>query len=475
MRLETLRTQLSELAARQADIKAELRSIVESDEAATPDDEARTKGLLAEHTDIEPKIAQIRGEIEAIEKVLTAPETAVERGGLTAFVRKSSPLDDETVTYGPAAQVRGAARTAIEQIPMTDDHTRSELYKTLDRTVDQDGKLARHMIAASRPAYRSAFAKLINGEGHLLTADEQRAVQHVRTASLTDANGGYAVPTVLDPTLILTGAHDGLVPNPVRQLANVRQITGDNLNVVSTAGVTAAFVAEATEATDGSPTLSNLTLTPNKAHVMIPFTYEIGMDWPGMEAEMRRLIAVSKDDLEANKFLLGTGSNQPLGLIYDIYTNYSGQVQASATTDTFAVADVYATVAKVADRFRGRGSWLANELIFDKVRQFDTNGGADMWVMLAADRPATLLGRPAYSQAQMDGTITTSADNYVLAFGDIREAYTIVDRVGLTVEVIPHLFGTSNNLPNGTRGLYAYWRTGGRVVNSGAVGVLNVT
>ena len=45
----------------------------------------------------------------------------------------------------------------------------------------------------------------------------------------------------LDPTLILTGTHDGLVPNPMRQLANVRQITGDNLNLVSTAGVSASW------------------------------------------------------------------------------------------------------------------------------------------------------------------------------------------------------------------------------------------
>lgn len=63
----------------------------------------------------------------------------------------------------------------------------------------------------------------------------------------------------------------------------------------------------------------------------------------------------------------------------------------------------------------------------------------------------------------------------MLLYGDIAEAYTIVDRVGMTVELVPHLFGTGNNLPNGMRSLYAYWRTGARIVNSGAVAVLNVT
>jgi predicted phage gp36 major capsid-like protein len=43
----------------------------------------------------------------------------------------------------------------------------------------------------------------------------------------------------------------------------------------------------------------------------------------------------------------------------------------------------------------------------------------------------------------------------------------IVDRVGLSVEVIPHLVGT-NHRPTGQRGLYAYWRNGSKVVDANA-------
>jgi predicted phage gp36 major capsid-like protein len=35
-----------------------------------------------------------------------------------------------------------------------------------------------------------------------------------------------------------------------------------------------------------------------------------------------------------------------------------------------------------------------------------------------------------------------------------------VDRIGATIEVIPHLFGATNRFPIGARGFYFYWRTG---------------
>lgn len=193
-----------------------------------------------------------------------------------------------------------------------------------------------------------------------------------------------------------------------------------------------------------------------------------------MEADMRRLMMIAKDDLEIEAFTTGNGSTKPLGMFYDVYTNYTGQVQASASANAFAEADLYALIQKVAARFRNRGAWMANEIILDKVRQFNVASAGSVWVQLAADRPGTILGRPVYGNPQVDGTYG-SGENYVMAFGDFADAYTIVDRVGMSVELVPHLLGATNNMPNGMRALYAYWRTGARIVNSSAIAVLNVT
>ena len=59
--------------------------------------------------------------------------------------------------------------------------------------------------------------------------------------------------------------------------------------------------------------------------------------------------------------------------------------------------------------------------------------------------------------------------------GDFATGYRIVDRIGGTVELIPHLFGAAQgNLPTGMRGLYYYWRVGGGVVAPNALRYLEV-
>ena len=473
-RIEELRSSINDLAEQFNANKAEIGEYLNRSGVAAPEEAEKFKASVERGNTLEAEIAEKREQLRQFEAILNAPEQARERSVPQVLIRQANPLDDENVQYGPIDQVRGAAKTAIERVAQTSDHVREQMTRTLERTDDPSGRLSRHIIAASRDTYRSAFGKLISGRQYELTPDEIRSVQHVRAASLTDASGGYAVPTVLDPTIILTGAHNGLTPNTVRQLANVVQITGDNYNVVQSAGVTASYVAEATEATDNAPTLAIKTITPYKAHAFVPFTYEIQGDWPQMESEMGRLLMVAKDDLEIEKFTTGTGSTQPLGLVYDMYTNYSGQTQTPATGDTFAAADIYALANKVALRFRARGQWMANEVIFDRVRGFGA-AEKDIWESsIALDRPATILGRPVYGNAAMDSTYG-SGENYVMIFGDIREGYTIVDRVGMSVELIPNLFGGTNNYPNGMRGLYAYWRNGAAVVNSSALATLNIT
>ena len=474
-RIEALAAAINDKAERANALRLILSDYATRDGEPSAEERAQFAADLAEFDAAGPELDAMRSELAQLEAVVSAPEQAREVvQSPTIMVRKANPIADETVQYGPVDQVRGAARTAIEHLPVTEDHVRARLYETLERADDAGGRLARHMIAASRPAYRSAFGKLISGQSFALTPEEARSVEHVRAASLTDSAGGYAVPTVLDSTLLVTGAHDGVLGNPIRQLANVVQTTSDNYNVNSTAGITAAWAAEAAESSDNAPTIAQTTITPIRAQAFVPFSMEIQQDWAGMEAEMRRLFMFARDDLELSGFTTGNGSNQPLGVVYDLYTNYSGQVVASATTDTFAKADLTALIQKPAARYRANGAFVANELTYDAVRAFTNTGGATIWTQLDADRPATIYGRPAYSNAAVDGTVTASSDNYIMVFGDFNAGYTIVDRIGMTVELVPHLFG-SNRRPTGQRGLYAMWRTGGRVVDSGALALLNVT
>jgi HK97 family phage major capsid protein len=287
------------------------------------------------------------------------------------------------------------------------------------------------------------------------------SVEEERTMGLTTTAGGYAVPYTLDPTLILTSAG---VLNPIRNLARVETITGNTWYGVSTTGISAGYAAEFTETSDNSPTLVQPSANVEKAQAFIPFSIEIGEDWQSFTSEMSRLFADAKDTLENTKFLTGLGhaSSEPQGLIA---VGGATAVISTATTATLAVADIYALEAALQPRSRARASIVGNKAVFQKVRQFDTAGGASMWTQLQFGYPADLIGYPVYEWSAYSSATTTSGST-VATIGDFSR-FLIIDRVGMNVELIPTLFATANNRPYGARGLYCYWRNTSAVLTPG--------
>jgi len=375
------------------------------------------------------------------------------------------------------AEYRARALSAIEKMQGANDRIRSAATDIVERWDDEDGRLSRLTLALSEPVYLRAWSKMarnpLAGEG-ALQDDERQAIARVkslaRAMSLTDSAGGYLVPFQLDPTVIITA--NGSV-NQIRQVARQVVATGDVWNGVSAGAVSWSYDAEATEVSDDSPTLAQPTVPIYKAQGFVPISTEAFQDAANVTAEVGRLLAFGKDVLEANAFAVGDGSGKPTGIVTALTGTSS--VVPSASTDTFALADVYALQAALPARYRGMPStaWLGNNLIYSKIRQFDTQGGAGLWARLGEDRPQGLLSKTVLESEDMDGVINSSAENYVLVFGDF-DNYVIADRIGTTVEFVPHLFG-SNHRPTNQRGWLAYTRHGADSVNDGAFRMLNVT
>lgn len=59
----------------------------------------------------------------------------------------------------------------------------------------------------------------------------------------------------------------------------------------------------------------------------------------------------------------------------------------------------------------------------------------------------------------MDGEIGVAGTDNILTIGAARH-YVIYDRIGGQIELVPHLFGTTNGHPTGQRGFYYHFRTG---------------
>jgi HK97 family phage major capsid protein len=367
------------------------------------------------------------------------------------------------------AELRARALSAIERMPSANDKVREAATTILERFDDKDAKIAQLVLAGSSPAYIRAFAKAATNRMHELDETEKRALDQVRAMSLTDSAGGYLIPFQLDPTVIVT-ANGSL--NEIRRIARQVVATGDVWNGVSAGAVSWSWDAEASQVSDDAPTFAQPTIPIYMARGFVPVSIEALQDMANGAQEVARLLAEGRDILEAAAFAVGTGSGQPTGIVTALVGGSS--IVTSAGADVLAVGDLYSVQGALPARFRSRAAWLATNAFYNRARQFDTSGGSSLWAQLGDGRPANLLGRPIYEAEDMDGVIDATQENYMAVFGDFSN-YVIADRIGMTVEFIPHLFGTANGRPTGQRGWFAYYRTGADSVNDAAFRMLNVT
>ena len=470
------------------EVEAIRSELLQLDEVEEPTEEqaSRAEELLGQFdTARDAHTAQVEHE-ERVEAVRTASltEGSTERGSGPASLlpSRTNPYEDLDRVRGAnlhdrsvVADLRGRALTAVERV---EDSLTAEQLERAERLVrgDRKGRIAQHILLTGSDAYHRAFESLLaNGGNAALLEDEdlvayRLAEAHRRAMTLTDAAGGFLVPFTLDPTIILTNAGSA---NPFRQVSTVRTITTDNWNGVSSAGVTAEWLAESAQVADASPTFAQPTITPKKAAAWVQGSFEVLSD-SGFGAEVGPLLADAKDRLEAAGFTNGNGTTQPKGTITAV-SAVAGSVVNSATTDTYAVADIYAVEQALPPRYRltGSPSWMANKAIINKSRQFDTAGGSSFWANLGMGQPEQLLGAPIYEASAMDGVINAGAENYSLLLGDFRNYY-IIDRVGMTMVYEPLVKG-ANGRPTGEAGWFAYWRVGADVVNADAFRLLNIT
>jgi HK97 family phage major capsid protein len=378
-------------------------------------------------------------------------------GEMRTFTRSPEDLGQE---------LRARALCAVEKMAGANDRIRATATQIIEAWDDKRGSIARMCLATSSPEYMRAWSKLARGKGHMVTPEEQQALE--RAMSLTDNQGGYLVPFQLDPTVIITS--NGSI-NQIRQVARQVVATGDVWNGVSAGAVSWRWAAEGSEAGDNAPAFGQPSVPVWKADGFVPISIEAMDDADNVTTEVGRLLAFGKDTLEAAAFINGTGSGQPTGIVTALTGTSS--IVTSTTTDTFASGDVYKTDTALPGRYRPNAAWLANRGIYNAIRQFDSAGGSNLWERIGADVPPMLLGRKALEAEDMDGVVNATQDNYVAVYGDF-DNYVIADRIGMSIEFLPHLVG-ANRRPTGQRGWYAWYRVGADSVNDGAFRMLNVT
>jgi HK97 family phage major capsid protein len=458
-------SRIEEIEARQDAIRAELAEIAELTEP-TDEDVARTDGLLDENdtlgTELAPLVARAQ-RVEAVRAAAANPRNVEPAFHAPAVVTRTDPFEnvaalrfDQSARSAPeldSAVVSRAVTALTDYRPagVSDDALQSAV-----RAVESIPGAAQHALIHGSPAYRSGFKAYLKSQGQnpLYTAEEADAV---RTAmSLTGANGGYTLPTLLDPTLIHTGTAS---KNPLRQLARIVSGTQNVWHGVTVNNVTTYWKAEAAAFTEGSPTLSNPSITAAMLTAYLTASYEIFED-SDLQSQLPGLIGEAFDFAESDAFVVGSGSTAPKGIITAISATAASTVTAT-TRGSFTVAssvDVFAVVNAVPSRYEDSASWLANKATFNIIQQMSTTGGQGSlyWTDLNHSSPASLLGSSVNKSSAMSAATTSGTVLAIL--GDFSQ-FVIYDRVGTSVEYMQNVVD-GNGLPTGQRGLVAHKRVG---------------
>ena len=385
--------------------------------------------------------------------------TAAERSVLPSEVSRMGRREARDAALSMLEDRSGTQHLRSDQLDQVDALLRG------DRTDSFDGDwLARAALLTESDAYRSAWQQVMTRERPLLTNEEThalRAYEEFRAMSIgTDTSGGYGVPVFIDPTVILTAQGSA---NPFRRISRIEKITNDEWKGVSSAGVTWSYDAEGSTVSDDTPTLGQPTVTTAMARGFVPFSIEVGMDYPNFAEQMAILLGEGLDELQASTFATGSVSTNFRGILTALDANTN--VEVVTTTDgTFSATDINKTWNALPDRFKGNATWLMSHAVGSDVATFGNSNNLSFVTVDLTAVVQTLRARPVEFSSYFPGSLATTGAANILVVGDFRN-YVIAERVGMNVELVPHLFDVTNNRPTGQRGWFAWARHGGNTVN----------
>jgi len=446
-------------------LDAHLRSIHQTDEGElrdkTPDEEKAFAYGLAVRAKAMAKLEEHRN----IAEIFRRKPASVQRVMDNIKYGQDDPLSD--VRRLTPTEARERALRRLDDRAST-SHMSPEQKTEVEKQLRRDPDIARRILVTENEDYRNAWMKLVtNPNAQMVLSNEERdairAYEEYRAmAEWTTTAGGFGIPVFIDPSIILTAQE---TDNPFLTLARQVTVNTNQWKGVSSAGVTWAFQTEAAATTDNAPTLAQPSVTVHMARGFIPYSIEVGQDYPSFASEMAALLAAGYDELLVDKFTRGSGSGEPFGILTALSANTNVRVTVT-TSGTIGTPDPYKVWAALPQKYRRRAAWLMSVNVNNAIRQLGTSTQFHAYtVNLEEQWLNALMNKPVAESPYMpDSTTSTSATIGLAVVGDFQN-YVIARRGGMNVELVPTLFDVTNNRPTGQRGWFAYARIGGNSVN----------
>lgn len=287
--------------------------------------------------------------------------------------------------------------------------------------------------AEGMAAYKAQFDRYLRKGDQTMGAEELKAL-----SVGSDPDGGYVVNPDMSGRIVTKVFET----SPMRAYASIQVISTDALEGLYDDGEMAfGWVGE----TEARPVTDTAQLGKYRIPVHEMFAQptatqklledaEIDMEaWTITKASERFARA------EAAAFVTGDGSGKPRGFLdYPNGTNLRNSIERVKTgvNGAFAAAPNGGDVLMDAlyglkAEYRPNSAWFMNRATTKLVRKLKDSDGAYIWSPgIAAGQPATLLGYPVVAFEDMPDPATGSLS---IAVGDMRRAYQIVDRQGISV------------------------------------------
>jgi len=346
-------------------------------------------------------------------------------------------------------------------------------------TVDLEGKAQQwaDVTAAAynmRPFEMTADGMSAYGDGmkrYLRQGRDGMTPDDIKQMSVGfDAAGGYVVHADMSGQIVKREYET----SPMRAYASVQVISSDALEGIfdlDEAG--AGWVAElASRPSTTTPALGAWRIPVHEIYAA-PLVSQKLLDDASIDIEswLAGKIAERFSRFENAAFVTGTGVGQPRGfLTYSTGTTLPGTIEQIATgvSAGFATAPaggdalidmIYATKSV----YRANATWFMGRAAVGGVRKLKDSEGSYIWQPgIGAGNPATLLGFP---MATFEDMPVIAASSLSIAFGDMRAAYQIVDRLGMRTLRDPYTSKPSVMF-------YTIKRVGGDVINFEAIKLL---
>lgn len=315
--------------------------------------------------------------------------------------------------------------------------------------------------------YKSAFYSLVrHGDIERLSADERKAL-----SAGSDPDGGYLLPT---PTVgrMVKRVYE---QSTMRQLANVLTISTDALEgIVDNDEADAGWVSEMGARNDtDTPQVGKYRIEAHEMYAQPKVTQKLIDDAAtDVEAWLADKVADKFARVEGNAFWNGNGVGQPRGLAAYTTAATGDGSRAWGTFEhvlTGANGDFHTTKADplqdllgaFKDQYLQNASFAMRREVRTKLRKLkEATSDRYLWEpSMQAGQPDRLLGYPVRIDQYIPAITTGSLS---LAFGDFREAYTIVDRIGVRTLRDPYTAKPYIRF-------YSTKRTGAGAVNTEAV------